>query len=33
MDQAIKNQREFRNALGQFPTGVTVVTALDQAGQ
>lgn len=25
--------REFRNALGQFATGVTVITALDGAGQ
>ncbi|CBL46296.1 Monooxygenase similar to NmoB [gamma proteobacterium HdN1] len=29
--QAI-DTREFRNALGQFPTGVTVITTLDAAG-
>lgn len=29
----MKDQRQFRDALGQFPTGVTVVTARDQSGQ
>lgn len=26
------DQKEFRNALGQFPTGVTVITTLDDSG-
>jgi len=26
---SIDNQKEFRNALGQFGTGVTVITAHD----
>lgn len=32
MDIKEIDPHEFRNALGQFPTGVTIVTTLDKAG-
>lgn len=32
MSMPVQDPRKFRNALGQFATGVTVVTALDQDG-
>ena len=32
MDMRIKDPKEFRTALGQFATGVTVITALDADG-
>ncbi len=32
MDMRRKDPKEFRNALGQFATGVTVITALDKNG-
>ena len=32
-DQSAEGKRQFRNALGQFATGVAVITARDQAGR
>jgi len=32
MDMRRKDPKEFRNALGQFATGVTVITSLDKDG-